>query len=67
MAENGTTYRAELVMPYGTGDVVVSPHDYESPLGRGNRLTRAGWKSVLRRIVTDFANDAMVDLSLIHI
>lgn len=59
MAEKGTTYRAELVMPYGTGDVVVSPHDYVSPLG--TRLSRAGWKSVLRRIVTDFANDAMVD------
>ncbi|WJY97157.1 YihY/virulence factor BrkB family protein [Corynebacterium fournieri] len=61
MTEKGTTYRAELVMPYGTGDVVVSPHDYESPLGRGNRLTRAGWRSVLRRIVTDFSNDAVVD------
>ncbi|MDN8604714.1 YihY/virulence factor BrkB family protein [Corynebacterium ureicelerivorans] len=61
MAENGTTYRAELIMPYGTGDVVVTPHDYESPLRRGNRLTKAGWQSVLRRIVTDFSNDGVVD------
>lgn len=61
MAENGTTYRAELIMPYGTGDVVVTPHDYESPLRRGNRLTKAGWRSVLRRIVTDFSNDGVVD------
>ena len=52
MTENGTTYRAELVMPYGTGDVVVTPHDYASPLGRGNRLTKAGWTSVWRRIIT---------------
>lgn len=48
-------------MTYGTGDLVVSPHDYESPLGRRNRLTRAGWKLVFRRVVTDFTNDAMVD------
>ena len=61
MAENGTTYRAELIMPYGTGDVVVTPHDYESRLRRGNRLTKAGWRSVLRRIVTDFSNDGVVD------
>ena len=61
MAENGTTYRAELIMPYGTGHVVVTPHDYESPLRRGNRLTKAGWQSVLRRIVTDFSNDGVVD------
>lgn len=61
MAENGTTYRAELIMPYGTGDVVVTPHVYESPLQRGNRLTKAGWRSVLRRIVTDFSNDGVVD------
>lgn len=61
MAENGTTYRAELIMPYGIGDVVVTPHDYESPLRRGNRLTKAGWRSVLRRIVTDFSNDGVVD------
>lgn len=61
MAENGTTYRAELIMPYGTGDVVVTPHDYVSPLRRGNRLTKAGWQSVLRRIVTDFSNDGVVD------
>lgn len=61
MAENGTTYRAELIMPYGTGDVVVTPYDYESPLRHGNRLTKAGWRSVLRRIVTDFSNDGVVD------
>lgn len=61
MAENGTTYRAELIMPYGTGNVVVTPHDYESLLRRGNRLTKAGWRSVLRRIVTDFSNDGVVD------
>ena len=48
-------------MTYGTGDLVVSPHDYESPLGHRNRLTRAGWKLVFRRVVTDFTNDAMVD------
>lgn len=48
-------------MTYGTGDLVVSPHDYESPLGRRNRLTRAGWKLVFRRVATDFTNDAMVD------
>ena len=57
----GSSHLAELVMTYGTGDLVVSPHDYESPLGHRNRLTRAGWKLVFRRVVTDFTNDAMVD------
>ena len=55
------SYRADLVMEYGTGELVVPPHDYETPLKRGNRLTRPGWKSVFRRAVTDFSNDAMVD------
>ncbi|WP_288750740.1 YihY/virulence factor BrkB family protein [uncultured Corynebacterium sp.] len=58
MAES---HRADMVMSYGTGDLVVTPHDYETPLRRGNRLTRAGWKSIFRRVVTDFSNDAMVD------
>ena len=62
-----------MVVSYGTGDLVVTPYDYETPLRRDNRLTRAGWKSLFRRVVTDFSNDAMVDraatltLSLIHI
>ena len=56
-----------MVVAYGTGDLVVTPYDYETPLRRDNRLTRAGWKSLFRRVVTDFSNDAMVDLSLIHI
>ncbi|OFL91686.1 YihY/virulence factor BrkB family protein [Corynebacterium sp. HMSC055D05] len=55
------SHRVDMVMSYGTGDLVVTPHDYETPLRRGNRLTRAGWKSIFRRVVTDFSNDAMVD------
>lgn len=55
------SHRVDMVMSYGTGDLVVTPHDYETPLRRGNRLTRAGWTSVFRRVVTDFSNDAMVD------
>lgn len=50
-----------MVVSYGTGDLVVTPYDYETPLRRDNRLTRAGWKSLFRRVVTDFSNDAMVD------
>lgn len=55
------SHRVDMVMSYGTGDLVVTPHDYETPLRRGNRLTRAGWTSVFRRVITDFSNDAMVD------
>lgn len=50
-----------MVVSYGTGDLVVTSYDYETPLRRDNRLTRAGWKSLFRRVVTDFSNDAMVD------
>ena len=55
------SHRVDMVVSYGTGDLVVTPYDYETPLRRDNRLTRAGWKSLFRRLVTDFSNDAMVD------
>lgn len=55
------SHRVDMVVSYGTGDLVVTPYDYETPLRRDNRLTRAGWKSLFRRVVTDFSNDAMVD------
>ena len=55
------SHRVDMVVAYGTGDLVVTPYDYETPLRRDNRLTRAGWKSLFRRVVTDFSNDAMVD------
>ncbi|AKV58750.1 hypothetical protein AK829_05720 [Corynebacterium riegelii] len=55
------SHRVDMVVSYGTGDLVVTSYDYETPLRRDNRLTRAGWKSLFRRVVTDFSNDAMVD------
>ncbi|WP_342319343.1 YihY/virulence factor BrkB family protein [Corynebacterium mayonis] len=57
-------HRAEMVLPYGVGRVEVvappgvRPHPLTTP---GNRLTRAGWVLVLKRLVADFSVDAMVD------
>lgn len=60
---DGTSYRAELVVPYGQGQVVVTPPaaTVADPLARGNRLSWPGWKLVFKRVILDFSNDAMVD------
>ena len=56
--------RADLVMPYGPGEVevVAPPHRRDNPLQlRNNRLNAQGWKLVGKRVVMDFGMDAMVD------
>lgn len=60
---DGTSYRADMIVTYGTGDLVVPQPNAlaPDPLARGNRLTRKGFKHVLKRLVVDFSNDAMVD------
>lgn len=59
----GTSYRAQLVTPYGAGDPVLSPPRAVAgnPLARGNRLSWPGFKLVLKRTIADFSTDAMVD------
>ena len=57
----GTSHRAQMILPYGTGDVVLAGPRPEDPLRRGNRLSWPGWKLVLKRVIADFGNDAMVD------
>ena len=57
-------HRADLVMPYGPGEVevVAPPHRRDNPLQfRNNRLNAQGWKLVGKRVVMDFGMDAMVD------
>ncbi len=59
----GTSHRAELILPYGVGELqLAQPRaHFDDPLAPGQRLTRAAWKLVLKRVVSDFSNDAMVD------
>ncbi|MCP1387711.1 YihY/virulence factor BrkB family protein [Corynebacterium sp. TA-R-1] len=58
-----TSYRAELIMPYGVGEVDLVPPDakHVDPLARSNRLTKPGWKLVFKRVIADWGADAMVD------
>lgn len=60
---DGTSYRAELIVPYGAGDLIVAPaaETVPDPLAKGNRLTWPSVKLILKRIVLDFSFDAMVD------
>ena len=57
----GTSHRAQMILPYGTGELRVAQPREEEPLRRGNRLTKPGWKLVLKRCVIDWGPDAMVD------
>ena len=59
----GTSHRAELILPYGVGELqLAQPRArFDDPLAPGQRLTRPAWKLVLKRVVSDFSNDAMVD------
>lgn len=57
----GTSHRAQLILPYGTGELRVAQPREEEPLRRGNRLTKPGWKLVLKRCVIDWGPDGMVD------
>lgn len=58
-----TSYRAELIMPYGVGEVDLVPPEAKTvdPLARGNRLSWPGWKLVFKRLVADWGTDGMVD------
>lgn len=60
---DGTSYRAEMVVPYGSGDLTVVPSREVAPdpLVRGNRLTWPGAKLVAKRVVLDFSFDAVTD------
>lgn len=55
--------RIDFVLPYGIGelDVPPPPDTKPNPLDKSNRLTKAGWVLVAKRLVADFSNDAMVD------
>lgn len=55
--------RIDFVLPYGIGelDVPPPPGTKPNPLDKSNRLTKAGWALVAKRLVADFSNDAMVD------
>lgn len=55
--------RVDFLLPYGIGELEVPPplDTKPNPLDRGNRLTKAGWLLVLKRIIVDFSYDAMVD------
>ncbi len=55
--------RIDFVLPYGIGELDVPPPQgtKPNPLDKSNRLTKAGWVLVAKRLVADFSNDAMVD------
>ena len=59
----GISHRAELILPYGVGELqFAEPRShFDDPLALGHRLTRPAWKLVLKRVVSDFSEDAMVD------
>lgn len=63
MHQQAEAHRAELILPYGVGttEVTTSAQSARDVLARDNRLTKAGWKLVGKRVVADFSNDAMVD------
>lgn len=60
---DGTSYRAEMVVPYGWGELTtVPPREIApDPRARGNRLTWPGAKLVLKRLVLDFSFDGVTD------
>ena len=53
--------RAELILPYGPGEIHVAQPREVNPIARGHRLSWPGWKLVFKKVVADFGNDAMVD------
>ncbi|PAT07851.1 YihY/virulence factor BrkB family protein [Corynebacterium hadale] len=55
--------RVDFVLPYGIGEPEFPPSEdtMPNPLGRRNRLGKAGWTLVLKRLFADFSTDAMVD------
>lgn len=59
----GVSRRIDFLLPYGIGelDVPPPPETMPNPLDRSNRLTKAGWVLVGKRVFADFSNDAMVD------
>lgn len=57
----GVSHRAQLIMPYGAGEMHIAQQRPVDPLTRSNRVSWPGWKLVFKRVVADFGNDAMVD------
>ena len=63
-SDDVASYRTELVMRYGPGQIrALPPRSLQpNPLrGRNNRLQWASWWHIVKRVVYDFGYDAMVD------
>lgn len=63
-SDDVASYRTELVMRYGPGQIRALPPRLLQPnplRGRNNRLQWASWWHIVKRVVYDFGYDAMVD------
>ncbi|WP_257158848.1 YihY/virulence factor BrkB family protein [Corynebacterium cystitidis] len=59
----GTSTAADFIVPLGGSHAQPLTHGTKprNPLERGNRITRKGWKLILRRTWSDFFLDALMD------